>query len=75
VKSRLATLRTKLGLESGAAREASAQEEPGRAQPDPGPPKPERANVRAVLDRLSDGALTYEQALSKIRALRGLGKR
>ena len=34
--------------------------------------KPEPATVQEVLDQLADGTLTYEQALPKIRALRGV---
>jgi hypothetical protein len=59
VKSRLAALRARLGLASDAGKQ-----KPSAAQPEP-------TTVREVLDQLADGTLTYEQALPKIRALRG----
>jgi hypothetical protein len=59
VKSRLAALRTRLGLASDSAK-AKPQE-----------PRPEPASARDILDRLADGSLPYEEALAKIRALRG----
>ena len=59
VKSRLAALRTRLGLASDSA----------KAKPEE--PRHETASARAILDRLADGSLPYEEALAKIRALRG----
>ena len=59
VKARLAALRTRLGLASDAAKNKPEQ---ARAEP---------ASAREVLDRLADGSLPYEEALARIRALRG----
>jgi hypothetical protein len=59
VKSRLAALRTRLGLASDAVKNKQAD---ARTEP---------ASARDILDRLSDGGLTYEEALERIRALRG----
>jgi hypothetical protein len=59
VKSRLAALRDRLGL-------AVTAEPAARAEP-----QGERATAREILDRLADGTLTYDEALPKIRALRG----
>ncbi len=61
VKSRLAALRTRLGLASDSPK--AKQEEP----------RPEPASARDILDRLADGSLRYEEALARIRALRGKG--
>ena len=58
VKSRLAALRERLGLASENAKSA-----PSAAQLEP-------TTARQILDQLADGALTYAQALPKIRALR-----
>jgi hypothetical protein len=60
VKSRLAALRTRLGLAADMA----------KAKPGEAPPA-EPATARDILDQLADGKLTYEEALPKIRALRG----
>jgi hypothetical protein len=69
VKSRLAALRARLGLTSDASKDKAGEGEAKQAKPEP-------ATVQDVLDRLADGTLTYEQALPKIRALRGVaGKR
>lgn len=59
VKSRIAALRTRLGLADGTKNKPTddAVSEP--------------ATARDILDQLADGKLTYEQALPKIRALRG----
>ena len=59
VKSRLAALRTRLGLAADAAK--SMPEEAQREAP---------ATARDILDRLADGAPPYEEALAQIRALR-----
>ncbi len=59
VKSRITALRTRLGLASD-----EAKSKPGDASPEP-------ATARDILDRLADGTLTYEEALPRIRALRG----
>lgn len=66
VKSRLAALRTRLGLASDASKDKPDEPAPAMAEP---------TTVQAVLDRLADGTLTYEQALPKIKALRGAAKR
>ncbi len=63
VKSRLATLRTRLGLVADTGKDDSSGS------------KAEPTTAQEVLDRLADGTLTYEQALPKIRALRGSGGR
>lgn len=65
VKSRLAALRTRLGLTSDASKDKADEAEANKAKPEP-------ATVQDVLDQLADGTLTYEQALPKIRALRGV---
>ena len=62
VKSRLAALRERLGLASENAKSA-----PTRSSSE----APEPTTARQILDQLADGALTYAQALPKIRALRG----
>jgi hypothetical protein len=59
VKSRLAALRTRLGLASD-----GSKNKPSEA-------RPESTSARDILDRLADGALTYEEALAQIRGLRG----
>lgn len=66
VKSRLAALRSRLGLASDDSKEKPAQSkrEPKRE------PEREPTTAREVLDQLADGTLTYEEALPKIRALR-----
>jgi hypothetical protein len=58
VKSRLAALRSRLGLASDT-----------KVKPSEAPAEPTTA--RSILDQLADGALTYEEALPQIRALRG----
>jgi hypothetical protein len=69
VKSRLAALRARLGLATDAAKgsteaaSASTRSETTAALAEP-------ASARDVLDRLADGTFTYDEALSKIRALR-----
>jgi hypothetical protein len=59
VKARLATLRSALGLEGGGAAPRAAAS------------APEAATVTEILDRLTDGSLSYEAAMARIRALRG----
>ena len=59
VKSRITALRTRLGLASD-----EAKSRPREAKPEP-------ATARDILDQLADGTLTYEEALPRIRALRG----
>ena len=58
VKSRLAALRARLGLAP------DAKGRPEEARPEP-------ASARDILDRLADGGLTYDEALERMRALRG----
>jgi hypothetical protein len=62
VKSRLAALRSRLGLASDDGKEKPAQSKRE--------PEREPTTAREVLDQLADGTLTYEEALPKIRALR-----
>ncbi len=59
VKSRIAALRTRLGLADGTK---SKPADDTVSEP---------VTARDILDQLADGKLTYEQALPKIRALRG----
>lgn len=59
VKARLAALRSALNLERGGAAPRAA------------PTAPEPATVTEILDRLTDGSLSYEAAMARIRALRG----
>ncbi len=62
VKSRLAALRERLGLASENAKSAPTRSS-SEAQTEP-------TTARQILDQLAEGALTYAQALPKIRALR-----
>ena len=64
VKSRLAALRTRLGLASDASKNRPEQPRPKEERPEP-------ASARDILDRLASGGLTYDEALARIRALRG----
>jgi len=79
VKSRLAALRTRLGLASDVAKDKSSgdtkDKSPGDTKDAPSNAQTDPANAREALDQLADGTITYEQALAKIRALRGGGKR
>ena len=87
VKSRLAALRTRLGLASDVAKDKSSgdtkekpsgdtkEKSPGDTKDAPSNAQTDPANAREALDQLADGTITYEQALAKIRALRGGGKR
>lgn len=64
VKSRLAALRTRLGLASDASKNRPEQPQPKVERPEP-------TSARDILDRLAAGGLTYEEALERVRALRG----
>jgi hypothetical protein len=81
VKSRLAALRGRLGLAADAMKaaaaessdaEVSAQSEPATSASDSVDPSAPGADLTArdILDQLANGATTYDEALSKIRALR-----
>jgi len=71
VKSRLAALRGRLGLgadadagaKSTTSSDSSAANSHGAAR--------EPTTAREILDQLAAGATTYDEALAKIRALRG----
>jgi hypothetical protein len=63
VKARLAALRGRLGLAADAAKTGAEDSTPVTAQ------SPE-IDAQAILDQLANGSTTYDEALSKIRALR-----
>ena len=73
VKSRLAALRGRLGLAADTAKVAAAD---AAASVTSVPPvvapatTAEVATAREILDQLAGGSTTYDEALSKIRALR-----
>ncbi|HET6474306.1 MAG TPA: DUF2089 family protein [Pseudomonadales bacterium] len=71
VKSRLAALRGRLGLgaDADAAMKGTASRESSAANSQPAASEP--ATAREILDQLAAGTTTYDEALSKIRALRG----
>jgi hypothetical protein len=79
VKSRLAALRGRLGLGAEPAKSSAADTSEASTTDASDVAQNEPANVqgvkteptaREILDQLADGTTTYDEALSKIRALR-----